>query len=30
VLALFGLTLVTWCIEQQEINRWYGAGSDGL
>jgi hypothetical protein len=30
LLAIFGLALVTWCIEQQEINRWYGAGTDGM
>jgi Domain of unknown function (DUF4234) len=25
VLAVLGVGLVTWCIEQNEINRWYGA-----
>lgn len=30
LLAIFGLAWVTWCIEQQEINRWYGAGTDGV
>jgi Zn-dependent protease with chaperone function len=28
-LAFFGFAMVTWAIEQQEINRWYGAGPDG-
>ena len=28
VLALFGAGVVTWCLEQGEINRWYG-GPDG-
>lgn len=23
-LALFGLTVITWCIEQNTINEWYG------
>jgi magnesium-transporting ATPase (P-type) len=30
LLAIFQLAPVTWCIEQQEINRWYGASSDGV
>jgi hypothetical protein len=25
VLGLLGFAMVTWCIEQNEINRWYGA-----
>jgi Domain of unknown function (DUF4234) len=28
VLGLCGLAMVTWCIEQNEINRWYGASVD--
>jgi hypothetical protein len=30
VLAIFGLAPVTWCLEQQEINKWYGANGDGV
>jgi hypothetical protein len=26
LLAIFGLQIITWCMEQQEINAWYGEG----